>query len=163
MKICALILALLALSPLTTGLHAASLGEMTRAAGFEWIIGKWSSQNSNASFSYTWKLDQHAVAVTFKMGDHESEGMILVKPGADQVIYGGADNKGGMVVGVWTKFNGNPTLINTHTDAEGAERKMAVEYIKTDDETLTAKVYAVGDDGRPDTNTVREIIFKRQH
>ena len=163
MKIRALILALLACSPLATSLHAASLGEMTRAAGFEWIIGKWATDDGNVAFTYSWKLDQHAVAVTFKMGDRESEGLIMVKPGTDQVVYGGADNKGGMVIGTWTKTNGNPTLNSTHTDVDGTERKMAVEYIKTDDETLTAKVYVVGQDGQPDPNSVREVIFKRQH
>jgi hypothetical protein len=162
MKIRALILALVTLVPLPSGLPAATLGEMTRAAGFEWIIGKWTSENGNASFSYTWKLDEHAVAVTFKMGDRESEGLILVKPGTDQVVYGGADNKGGMIIGAWTKFNDHPTLISTYTDVDGTERKMAVEYLKTDDQTLTAKVYAVGQDGQPDATTVREVVFKRQ-
>jgi hypothetical protein len=163
MKIRVLILALLTHAPLTSGLPAATLGEITRAAGVEWLVGKWTSENGNASFSYTWKLDEHALATTFKMGDHESEGMILVKPGTDKVIYGGADNKGGMAIGAWSEYNGNPTLIYTHTDAEGTVRKMAVEYLKTDDETLTVKVYGVGQDDQPDPTTGREVIFKRQH
>lgn len=163
MKIRTFLLALLAFAPLAPALHAATLGEMTRSAGFEWIIGKWTSAEGNASFSYSWKLDQHAVAVTFKMGDRESEGLILVKPGASKVVYGGADNKGGMVIGSWTKFNDHPTLISTRTDADGTERKMAVEYLKTDDETLTVKIYGLGADDQPDVATVREFIFKRQH
>ena len=50
----------------------------------------------------------------------------------------------------------------TYTNAEGAERKMASEHIKTDDKTMTVKVYSVGSDGKPDTSQSREVVFKRQ-
>ncbi|MCX6873428.1 MAG: hypothetical protein NTW21_06420 [Verrucomicrobia bacterium] len=162
MKIRSLVVAFIALASLPSVLPAATLGEMTRSADVEWMIGKWASEDGKVSFSYTWKLDRHALAVTFKMGEHESEGMILVKPGTDDVIYGGADNRGGMVVGKWTKLNDNPTLISTHTDAEGNQRKMAVEYVKTDANTITVKLHTVGDDGQPAPAADREVIFKRQ-
>ena len=162
MKIRSLIVAFVALASFPTVLPAATLGEMTQSAGVEWMVGKWANDDGKVTFSYTWKLDKHALAVTFKMGDHEAEGMILVKPGTDDVIYGAADNKGGMTVGKWTKFNDNPTLLSTHTDAEGNERKMAVEYVKTDADTITVKLHAVGDDGQPAATADREVIFKRQ-
>ena len=73
-----------------------------------------------------------------------------------------AANKGGMTVGKWTTLNDNPTLISTHTDAEGNVRKMAVEYVKTDANTITVKLHAVGDDGQPAPAADREVIFKRQ-
>jgi hypothetical protein len=162
MKIRALLITLFALSPLTSGLHAATLGEMTRSAGFEWIIGKWATEDGNLALSYTWKLDEHAVAVTFKMGDRVSEGLIMVKPGTDKVVSGGADNKGGMFVATWTTLNGNPTVMSTHTDADGTDRKMAAEYIKVNNDTLTVKVYNVGADDQPDASAAHEVTFKRQ-
>ncbi|MCF7675164.1 MAG: hypothetical protein K9N23_10950 [Akkermansiaceae bacterium] len=162
MKIRALILALAALAPLSSTLPAATLGEMVSSSGLEWMVGKWASEDGNVSFSHTWKLDKHALAVTFKMGERESEGMIMVKPGTDEVIYGAVDNTGGMAVGKWTKLNGNPTLISTHTGPDGRVRKMAVEYIHTDDETLTVKIHKVDEDDQPDPTAGHEATFKRQ-
>jgi hypothetical protein len=161
MKTIALIFALFTLTPLTTALRADSLGDMTTAAGLDWMVGKWVSEDGNVSFSYTWKLNKHALAVTFKMGDRETEGYIVVKPGTDKVIYGGADNEGGVTVGEWTELNDHPLLTTKHTDAEGKERKMAVEYIKVDNDHLTVKLYAVGDDGQLDTSKSQEVGFKR--
>lgn len=162
MKIRSLIVAFVALASFPSVLPAATLGEMVRSADLEWMVGKWANEDGNVTFSYTWKLDKHALAVTFKMGEVESEGMILVKPGTDDIIHGAADNKGGMTVGKWTTLNDNPTLISTHTDAEGNVRKMAVEYVKTDANTITVKLHAVGDDGQPAPAADREVIFKRQ-
>jgi len=162
MKLRAILFAIVAFAPLSLTLNAASLGEMTASAGLEWMIGKWASDDGQVAFSHTWKLDKHAVAVSFKMGDREGEGMILVKPGTDQVIYGAADNRGGMAVGKWITLNGNPTLVSTHTDAEGNERKMAIEYVKTDDETLTIKIHQVDANGEPGSNVEHEAVFKRQ-
>lgn len=162
MKIRTLILAIVALAPFSSTLPAATLGEMVSSSDLEWMVGQWASEDGNVSFSHTWKLDKHALAVTFKMGEHASEGMIMVKPGTDKVIYGAADNKGGMSVGQWTEFNGNPTLISSHTDPEGTVRKMAVEYVHTDDETLTVKIHQVGEDGQPDPAVGHEATFKRQ-
>lgn len=162
MKTAALILALLSFIPASTILRAETLAEMAAAAGTEWMIGKWTSEDGNVSVAYSWKLDKNVVGVSFKMGDRESEGMIMRKPGSDEVVYGAADNKGGMAMGKWIEFNGNPTLMSTHTDADGNERKMAAEHIKTDDKTMTVKIYAVGSDGKPDTAQSREVVFKRQ-
>jgi hypothetical protein len=162
MKIRALILALAAFAPFSATLPAATLGEIVSSSGLEWMVGKWASEDGNVTFSHTWKLDKHALAVTFKMGGRTSEGMIMVKPGTDQVIFGAVDNQGGMTVGEWTTLNGNPTLISTHTDPEGKVRKMAVEYVHTDDETLTVKIHQVGEDGQPDPAAGHEATFKRQ-
>lgn len=162
MKTALLLIALLAIHPVSTTLHAETLAEMAAKAGTEWMIGKWTSEDGNVTIAYEWKLDKNAIGFTFKMGDRESEGMFMRKPGTDQVIYGAADNKGGMSTGQWIEFNGNPTLVATHTNAEGKERKMATEHIKTDDKTMTVKLYSVGSDGKPDTTQSRDVVFKRQ-
>ena len=162
MKTAALLIAFFSLSPLTGALRAETLGEMAASKGTDWMIGKWESEDGNVTINYTWKLDKNAIGFTFKIGDRESEGMFMRKPGTDQVIYGGADNRGGMSTGHWIEFNGHPTLMVTHTNAEGTERKMASEHIKTDDKTMTVKVYSVGSDGKPDTTQSREVVFKRQ-
>ena len=162
MKTAILLIALFAIHPFSTTLRAETLAEMAAKAGTEWMIGKWTSEDGNVSVSYEWKLNKNAVAFTFKMGERESEGMMMRKPGTDQVIYSAADNRGGMSTGTWIEFNGNPTLIATHTNAEGTERKMATEHIKTDDKTMTVKLHAVGSDGKPDTSQSREVVFKRK-
>src|SRR6185295_11090952 len=55
-------------------------------------------------------------------------GEIAAAAGTKEVIYGAADNKGGMTVGKWIEYNNEATLVSTHTDAEGKEQKMAVVH-----------------------------------
>ncbi len=162
MKTTALILALFTLIPAPVVLRAETLAEMASAAGVDWIIGKWATEDGNTSIAYTWKLDKNVIGVAFKMGDREAEGLIMRKPGTKDVIYGAADNKGGMTTGKWNEYNEHPTLVTTNTDAEGTAKKMAAEHIKTDEDTLTVKLYAVGDDGKPDESKSGEVVFKRQ-
>ena len=162
MKTAALILALLSLIPAHSVVRAETLAEMTASAGVDWIIGKWTSEDGNISISYTWKLDKNVIGVAFKMGDREAEGMIMRKPGSSDVIYGAADNKGGMTTGKWIEHNDHATLVTKHTEADGTEKKMAAEHIKTDDDTMTVKISAVGDDGKPDESKSGEVVFKRQ-
>lgn len=162
MKTAALILALLAFTPATLTLRAETLAEMAAAAGTDWMIGSWATEDGNVSISYTWKLDKHAVGVAFKMGDREAEGMIALKPGTKDVIYHAVDNRGGVTSGKWQGFHDNPTLFSTLTRADGTETKMAVEHIKTDADTMTVKLYPVGSDGSPDESNPREVVFKRK-
>ncbi|RYD33921.1 MAG: hypothetical protein EOP86_12210 [Verrucomicrobiaceae bacterium] len=144
-------------------LQAKTLEELTKEADSEWMIGKWASEDGSAQISYTWRLDKHAVAFTFKMGDRESEGMIIRKPGTeDEVVYGSVDNKGGVSTGRWIEHNGHPTLIMKAVQADGTERKFATEHVKTDADTMTVNLMGVGDDGKPDDSRLHEVIFKRQ-
>lgn len=163
MKIAFFILAFSSLFSLSASLRAGTLEELTKAAGTEWMIGKWATGDGAASITYAWKLDKHVIGVTFKMGERESEGMILRKPGEeDVVIFGSADNAGGASHGRWIEFNGHPTLVVKATQADGTEREYATEHIKTDNDTMTVNLCAVGDDGKPDTSRSREVVFKRQ-
>ena len=162
MKTAALIFALLTLTPATLTVRAETLGEMAASAGVEWIIGKWASEDGNVSISYTWKLDKNAIGVVFKSPEKEAEGLIAHKPGTKDVIYAAVDNKGGLTAGKWIEHDGNPTLIVTHTEADGTEKKMAAQHIKTDDATMTVKLSAVGDDGKPDDSQSGTVVFKRQ-
>jgi len=157
-----LLLSLLALASPASSARAETLGEMAASAGVEWVIGQWASEDGNVSLSYTWKLEKNAIGVAFKMGGREAEGMMMLKPGTKDVIYGAADNEGGLTSGKWIEFNGNPTLVTTHTAADGTERRMAAQHIRTDDDTLTVKLSGVGDDGKPDDGQSREVVFKRR-
>lgn len=164
MKTALLLFALSVLPPAAAPFaRAATLEEITKSCGTEWMIGKWASEGGSAEISYTWRLDKHAIAFTFKMGERESEGMIIRKPGSDdEVVYGSADNKGGVSTGHWIDFNGHPTLIVKAVQADGTERKFATEHIKNDDDTMTINLMGVDDDGKPDTTRSREVVFKRQ-
>jgi hypothetical protein len=94
MKTILLLAGLLTLSPLTAPvLRADTLAEKAKKGGTDWMIGKWATEDGKASISYTWKLGDNVAAVAFKLGDRETEGMILQKPGTDTVIYTAADNK----------------------------------------------------------------------
>lgn len=163
MKTAALILALFTLAPSALTLRAETLAELAAAGGTEWMIGSWATEDGNVSISYTWKLDKHAVAVAFKMGERESEGMIALKPGTKEAHYTAVDNKGTTTTGQWKEFHDHPTLFSTATKEDGTEVKMAVEHIKTDEDTMTVKLYQVGADGNPDeSNSPREVVFKRK-
>jgi hypothetical protein len=162
MKTTLLLSLLFAVLPLSMTIHAGTLAERAAKEKTEWMIGKWATEEGNVSISYTWKLDKNMVAVAFKLGDREAEGMIVQKPGTDKVIYNAADNKGGVTTGEWIQHNGNPTLVSTSTDAEGKEVKIAAEHIKTDADTMTVKLYKQDASGRPEGDPVREVVFKRQ-
>lgn len=163
MKTTLLILAFSSLVPFAANLRADTLEELAKASGTEWMIGKWATEDGAASIAYSWKLDKHVIGVTFKMGERESEGMIVRKPGEeDMVVFGSADNAGGTSHGRWIEFNGHPTLVVKATQVDGTEREYATEHIKTDADTMTVNLCAVGDDGKPDTSRSREVIFKRQ-
>jgi hypothetical protein len=162
MKTTFLLPLLLAVLPLSTTLHAGPLADKVAKEKTDWMIGKWAAAEGSVSISYTWKLDKNVVAVAFKLGDRESEGMIVQKPGTDKVIYNAADNKGGVTTGEWIQHNGNPTLVSTSIDAEGKEVKMAAEHIKTDADTMTVKLYRQDASGKPEGDPVREVVFKRE-
>jgi hypothetical protein len=162
MKTAALILALLTFAPATLTVQAETLAEMAASAGTDWMIGSWATEDGNVSIAYTWKLDKHAVGVSFKMGDREAEGMIVLKPGTKDVIYHAVDNQGGLISGKWQGFHDNPTLFSTLTKEDGTESKTAVEHIKTDDDTMTVKLYRIGSDGNPEESESRTVVFKRK-
>lgn len=152
----------LVLSPISL-LRAETLEELAKASGTEWMIGKWATEDGAASISYTWKLDKHAVGFSFKMGERESEGMMVRKPGTEKtIVYASADNTGGVSTGHWIEFNGHPTLVIKATKADGTETKFATEHIKTDADTMTVNLCALDDDGKPDSSRSREVVFKRQ-
>ena len=71
------------------------------------------------------------------------------------------DNEGTVSSGKWQEYNDSPTLFTTATKQDGTERKMAVEHIKTDADTMTVKLYAIGDDGKPDDSKSGSLVFKR--
>lgn len=161
MKTATLILALFILSPAALTVRADTLAELVASAGTEWMMGKWTSEDGNVSLTYTWKLDKNAVGMTFKMGDRESEGMSVLKPGTEEVVYGSVDNEGTVSSGKWQEYNDSPTLFTTAIKQDGTERKMAVEHIKTDADTMTVKLYAIGDYGKPDDSKSGSLVFKR--
>lgn len=157
-----LLIALLCFLPLRASISAETLAEHAAKAGTDWMIGKWKSEDGRATVEYAWKLDKYAVGVKFKLGERESEGMIVRKPGTDEIVYAAADNAGGVTSGKWIEHNGHPTLVSTHKNADGAERKTAAEHIKTDGETMTVKIYSVESDDKPASTPSLEVIFKRQ-
>jgi hypothetical protein len=161
MKTAAFLLALFCLTAAAPTLRASSLSEIVSSAGTEWIMGKWNSEDGNINLTYTWKLDKNAVGTAFKMGGRESEGMSVLKPGTDEVVYGSVDNEGTVSSGKWGEFNSNPTLFTTTTKQDGTARKMAIEHIKTDADTMTVKLYAIGSDGKPDESQSGSVVFKR--
>lgn len=84
MKTTLLLSLLLAVLPVSTTLQAGPLADKVAKDKTEWMIGKWATEDGNVSISYTWKLDKSVVAVAFKLGDREAEGMIVQKGGLRQ-------------------------------------------------------------------------------
>jgi hypothetical protein len=99
--------------------------------------------------------------MAFKMAGRESEGMSVLKPGTDEVTYASVDNEGTVSSGNWGELNSNPTLFTTTTKQDGTARKMAIEHIKTDADTMTVKLYAIGADGKPDESQSGSVVFNR--
>lgn len=163
MKFAALLLAVIAFSPVTSVVRAAdTLADIVASSDGEWIIGNWATEDGGVSISYNWKLDKHAIGVAFKMGDREAEGMIMVKPGTTDVVYASVDNKGAVTHGKWAEFHDHPGLFTTTTRPDGTESKMVAEHVRTDDDTLTVNLYRVGDDGKPEESSSRSVVFKRK-
>ena len=51
MKSLTLLLALLALSPLASVVRAETLAEMSAAAGTDWMLGKWATEDGSVSIA----------------------------------------------------------------------------------------------------------------
>lgn len=151
--------ALLFTAPL---LSAETLGDLARQSGQDWMMGKWESVDGRASVSYEWKLEKNAVGMKFKMGERESEGMMMLQPGTEVVTFTAADNAGGMTTGIWSEHEGHLILTAKHKASEGNEINMAFEHIKTDADTMTVKVYGLTASGAMESTPKFEIVYKRQ-
>lgn len=163
MKLILLSLTLFSILPLCGVARAGTLAELSASSGTGWMIGKWATQDGGATLTYAWKLDKNVIGTSFTMGDRASEGMIVRKPGSeDAVVYGAADNKGGVTTGKWIEFNGQPTLVAKTIKSDGTERSYAVGHGKSGEDRMIVKLYSVGDDGQPDASQSREVIFERQ-
>jgi hypothetical protein len=161
MKPISVALASLLVAWLAVGAGASPLSEMPVMVRAEWMIGKWATEDGMVGTSYAWRLNKNAVAVTVRIGSQEAEGLFVRKPGSDEVMYGAADNEGGLSTGKLIELNGNPTLVVTHVNVEGKESRVALEHIR-EGETMTVKIHGLGADGRPEATVKHEVVFKRQ-
>jgi hypothetical protein len=131
----------LALILISISLHslpvlATPLSDQVEAHNMNWLIGgTW--KHEKVTLSYEWRLEKHSISVKLKSADgHEVEGMIVLKPGTDDIQYGAVDNKGGMTQGSWSEKKGVARLKIKHKEADGTEKRATMEHIKVDDNTL---------------------------
>jgi len=121
---------------------AASLGEKLREAKWDRAIGTWANDSGNFEISYAWKLEDHLLESTVKMGDRISVSLIGVEPGTEKLFHIGGDNQGGCIRGEWEMEDNDPVLEAEFTSTDGESREFKVRYHLEDDDTLSLQMGA---------------------
>ncbi len=125
-------------APRTTA--KANLGELLTEGDLEWILGDWVDADSggdNLQLKYAWKFKGQVIGVSFKSADgSKSEGMIVRKPGTEEVLHYAATNKGGISVGTWEESEGTAILTVKHTKEDGESVDLRIAHSKVDDKTM---------------------------
>ena len=127
----------------------ASLGEMMKENGIDWILGSWKAeQDGNAvTLSYKWSVEGHVISSHLKMGSNETYALIGINPKSGKVEHLGFNNKGDKTTGEWMPFGDLPMLKVKSINESAEERSMAVAFKKVDDETIELQIYSVDDSG----------------
>lgn len=123
---------------IATGAHAQSLGAMMRETGFDRLIGTWGDQESNGErikVTFAWRLKEHAVGVSAKMGERHSEALIGIDPRSGDVLHVGVDDNGGAISGKWSEEEGNAVLEIEMIQSDGEERaaKIVHKFVSADE------------------------------
>jgi hypothetical protein len=141
------------------------LGDMVAESGYEWMAGRWvasTDQGQEIVYEQKWILDRHAGLVDLKMGDFKYAGLIMLKPGSDEVVQLGADNKGGTWKGTWTEDYAGAVQRMEHTDPYGEVNKAEVVHSKVDADTMTVAMYGLDDSGSRNAESWGKLTYKRK-
>jgi hypothetical protein len=142
-----------------------SLGDILSQVGYDSMIGKWTATDDSGNtckLEYKWILDRHAIAVNFKAGRMQYQGMIMFVPYSEQVIQIGADNNGGTLKGNWSEdYDGAAHRIE-HEKADGTVEKIEHVHIMVDKDTFKVKEYAIESNGWRASQPRGELTFKRE-
>lgn len=154
------LLSLVALSPVRAG----KLSDIIESEGLGWMMGTWKASIDSGELKLVYKmdLDGNVVTVHFKGPERESKGMIGVKPGTDEVVYGVMDSQGGAGMGKWEEVGGHPALNVKYANGDGEDRSMVFVHRKIDADTMAVDVHGVDDGGTPSTDPLWTIEWKRQ-
>jgi hypothetical protein len=155
MKYQLLILSLALLAPT----QASPLADALKEHNLNWLLGKWG--NDNVHISYEWKLDQQAIGVKFNSAERNAEGMIVLKPGTTEALYGAVDNQGGVSQGKWVEYNHHATLKVKHTDATGTTSGMAIEHFQGAGNTMKIIIHKTDSHGEPEAEGM-EVELQRE-
>lgn len=133
-----LALSILALSAATAS--AESLGDMMRNSGWDRVVGTWANDEGNVEVTYAWKLKDHILETTTKMGDRTSVALIGVNADTEKLFHVGGDDQGGCIQGAWEVDGDEPVLQAKYISAYGEEREFSIRYQLEDDDTLAVHV-----------------------
>ncbi len=146
MKLIKVILAAVLLTAFNFSASAGALGDLAAKHGLEWIIGSWVDKDTNGSvvkLEYEWRLDKNAIAVKSHSPENDSEGIIALRPGTEEVGEIVVDSKGGAGMGKWLEHDGRATLKLKYKSAVGEEKELAIGIEKIDQNTIQIYIHKV--------------------
>lgn len=115
-------------SPATRG---ESLADLMEQVGLGALIGTWVDADTGGEMvtvTYSWKIKNHALALSVKSQNGNSEAMIALDPATEEVIHIGVDDEGRMSKGKWSSDNGLAVLEVARFSGAGADRKIRISH-----------------------------------
>jgi hypothetical protein len=109
-----------------------------------------------------WRLNESVGLVDLTSEDFAYHGIVMLQPGADEVLTVGADSAGGVWKGMWTEDYAGAVHQVQRTDAYGEVTKGEIVYRKADNDTMKVAMYGLDDSGYRKSEPWNETTYKRQ-
>ena len=119
--------------------RAENLAEILEQAELGALIGTWVDEDSNGeaiSITYAWRVPSHALGMSVKTADRNTEALIAVDPKSGEVVHHSVDSKGGMGRGKWAEEDGVATLTLQLVNDEQEEMTLKITHAIIDNKKL---------------------------
>ena len=130
--------------------RAEHLGKKLEAAGLAGIIGTWVDEGSGGeevTLTYTWRVENHALSITVKAPDGETEALIGVDPASGEIKHVAFNSRGGFSLGQWVNQDDVPTLKVKTTNSDGDSRDIEVTHKIVDGKLMVGMKNPETDEG----------------
>ena len=139
--------------------HADNLGEMLEKIGLGAIIGTWVDADTKGeaiTVTYSWRIENHALALSVKSPNGNSEALIGVDPKTGDAVHMSLDDRGGVSRGKWSEDDGVAILNIVRTSVDGEETKIRITHVIRDNKELVVGMKNVETDQGGNVTLVRK-------
>jgi hypothetical protein len=139
--------------------RAENLGELLEQVGLGAIVGTWvdeDTQGENATVTYAWRIQNHALALSVKSQNGQSEALIGIDPASKEVLHVGIDEQGRLTKGKWSERDGLAVLDLVRIDGNGEELKLQLTHKIIDNKQLVIGMKNVATDEGGEFTLVRK-------
>ena len=119
--------------------RAQNLGELLEEVELGAIIGTWVDEDTKGeavTVTYSWRIENHALALSVKSPNGNSEALIAVDPANGEILHLSVDDKGRMTKGKWSEEGGLAVLDIARVDADGETVELQITHKLVDNSDL---------------------------